>query len=485
MSDAKKLLEDPKIAEWMNNHQGCEDEVRAAAKILCNKNDALKALNKLLSSLCQRKLNVFFSYKTKDEPTAKTIVEELEKYSANILQVTYQARFPEKIAGKNWRKLIKDAVCRANWFILLLPDPNVDWDWCLYETGLFESQYSSADSLICLHHPEIKMPDQISDYQGIPAEQSKVEGFLRMIFINDNPIPGLPAINKGIEKDIPDLAKKIINAINPPIVRQFYEPWVSLKIENSKSLEDKNDLDKAIIESSNKQALRIFDFETQPATWGDLRQVIKEHKGDSRWREELFHVIRKIAQGRLFHPIQAVFESASGKLCRPIVNGVDRIGPEGPISIFHITFIEDVGVIEASSIPRELSILGTLLRITFRFRWEILEKFCKRAMTLDDIERLENTFQRMEKDWESRGIGDSNDIPDLFKGEQKKHVWEMFINWDKIRNKEGTGELDIAMENKNLKEIQEILNKIYPNNQKFLEIVSQRFNEFILSKKIH
>ena len=50
-----------------------------------------------------------------------------------------------KLAGKPWRNKIREEIHRANWFILLLPDPSEDWDWCLYETGMFEGDLDNGE----------------------------------------------------------------------------------------------------------------------------------------------------------------------------------------------------------------------------------------------------------------------------------------------------------------------------------------------------
>ena len=188
MPKKNQLLSDPEIENFINTHQGAAGRIEKAARALVGKNDALKSLKKLLPALSQNKVNVFFSYKKKDENAANAIVDVLRSKSAGKLTITYQAEFTEKIVGQHWRVKIRDAVHRANWFILLFPDPSDDWDWCLFETGLFEAQLTSADRLICLHHPDIKIPDPIKDYHAVSATIPEVEKFLGMVFKNDNPV---------------------------------------------------------------------------------------------------------------------------------------------------------------------------------------------------------------------------------------------------------------------------------------------------------
>ena len=482
MPSAEELLSHPEIAEWLKTHEGAVEEVRRATEILADKPDGIASLKKLFPALSQKVVFVFFSYKEKDERTAKTIVKLLRKHSAEKLQITYQAEFTRKITGQEWRQKIKEEVRRANWFILLLPDPSDDWDWCLYETGLFDRQANSADRLICLHHPDTEIPDPIKDYHAVPATIPKVEEFLRMVYLEDNPIPGLPPINKETEDDIPDIANQIVNAIRPPrkdLFRRIYEPWVELSIANADQLENRDDLDTATVKSANREALSLFDFDQQPITWGELRSYIDEPAGDSRWREEMFHVIRKIAQGRRFDPIQAVFQATNGQIYRPVAYAIDRVGQRGPIDTFHFTFTQDVAAIDSTAMPQELADLATVLRFVFRFRWEVLEKFGMGPMTVEDVERLDNALQRMEQDWESRGMGDMSMLVELFPESKKPRVLEMLVSWGKARNKEGTGHLDVAIANKDPEAIPVILKEFIDTNQEFLEMVADRFRELI------
>jgi hypothetical protein len=204
-------VKDKEIADFINDNQAAIKEIRTAAEFLNNRPDAKTALIKLIPTLARKEIRVFFSYKKKDEDTARAIVELLRKWSATKLKITYQYEFGNEIVGKKWRDKIHREINKANWFILLLPDPRDDWDWCLYETGLFEAQVTSADRLICLHHPDTEIPNPIEGYQSVKATNDEVEKFLKMVFIKDNPVYGLGPVNSGIENDIPDIADQIVN----------------------------------------------------------------------------------------------------------------------------------------------------------------------------------------------------------------------------------------------------------------------------------
>ena len=482
---AEGLLRDPAIAEFIRAHPKAEKRIRRAAEQLAKEPDALQAMWKLLPALGENAVNVFFSYKKKDERVAETIVKLLREHARGKLEIEYMADFTTEITGKQWREKIRASICHANWFILLLPDPSDDWDWCLYETGLFEALGTSADRLICIHHPDINVPDQIEGYHAVPATNDDVKDFLRMVYVMDHPLPGMKPISKLTEAEIQELAKKIVDAIRPPrkaMYRVIFPPWVELKIEHAARLENQDDLDEASVVSCNGEALNIFGFLRRPRTWGMLRSDVTEE--DSRWREELLKAIKRIAEGKTFSPIQAVFKNRTGKMYRPVACAIDRLGNnEGPIELFHITFVEEVGALDLSSIPKSLSILATILRLSIRFRWEVLESFSKGGMEEEDVARLESTYLRMRADSRSRGVViDQAAVESIFPPAKARRVSELFTAWHTLKNDQGTGELDIAIREKDVQRIPGILTRAIPVSQEFLEMAADRFSELIAGK---
>lgn len=486
MPTKEEILEHPDIAEFLATHRGASDEIENAARLLDGKSDAILAIKKLLPALTEKKIRIFFSYKYKERKAADSIVALLRQYGGRNLKISYMGDFAGDIVGKNWRNHISSEVRKANWFVLLLPNPGEDWDWCLFETGLFEAQYTSADRLICLHHPDIKLPDPIKDYKDISAVSVDVEKFLHMVFVDDNAVFGLEAISPNIENKIPDIAREIVNAIVPPVKplhRDIFEPWVELSFPNAKDMTKKEDLDDAQVLSANLSALDLFGFAVPPKTFGDLRSGLPDSStGDHRWLNELFHVIRRIAGGRKFFPIQAVLQKWNGVMYRPVLCAVDRKYKDGPIKAYHVTFAEEVSHVDDSAIPRHVSELATILRFTFRFRWEVLEKFGRKDLTDEDVIRVENAIKRIRKDWESRGMSADDSFIRLFAPDEAKRIAELLSYWRTKKNEEGTGELDIAIDKGDLQTVSTILKEFIPYNQEFVEMAASRFAELVTDK---
>jgi hypothetical protein len=164
---------------------------------------------------------------------------------------------------------------------------------------------------------------------------------------------------------------------------------------------------------------------------------------------------------------------------RPVALAIDRAGPSGPIQTYHITFAEEVTTADTAAMPGRMAMLATLMRFTFRFHWEVLEPFSDGPLSDDDISRLDVSLRRIKVDWQSRGSISQGAILEFFEGEQAARVEAMFAKWHSLRNEEGNGELDIAIDKRDGTLIPKLLASILPSNQEFLKMAADRFAQMV------
>jgi hypothetical protein len=78
-------------------------------------------------------LRIFLSHKLGDfERHARIVAGALALFGGTNVTVSYSGDFER---GVEWEPKIREGLTKAHWLILLYTGPNVDWDWCLYETG--------------------------------------------------------------------------------------------------------------------------------------------------------------------------------------------------------------------------------------------------------------------------------------------------------------------------------------------------------------
>ena len=483
MMKVQEILSDPRVADLVQRNPQVADKVEKAAKILKNEQpDPVAAVLEAARALIDGKIRVFFSYKQQDEETAKSVVKELRLYAAGKLKIVFAAEFGEKIPGAKWNKMIREGIKKAHWFILLLPDPSVDWDWCLFETGMFRAKMVSdkVNRLICIHHPrQTALPPQIEEFQAVKAVPRSVEAMLKKIYINNDPIPGMDPISRDISETIPKIAKKIAKAVSPPIQQlkpTYLQRRVWIKVKDPESLTKPVEMEEAAVVDINTKALDIFGIESNVKTWGKLISRMATNGQDIRWLRELCDSIRNAAKGFSPDPIQATFKGLyGGKMWRPVLQTVYKTS-EGSIDSFVILFIEESGSGPRNHIAEPVQALMTTLKFAYRFRWEIIERF-KERITEDEVVEFQEILEQMDEEAKSRGIMDPEALCQNFDAASAKEIKEMFQKWNSARNEKRTGELDRAIQEKDVQSIERIITDMAPMNQRFIKLASERLEQ--------
>lgn len=487
-ADFETIMADHEIRNILERKPSYRDNIERAARLLAGEENAIRAAREAAGAIINNRINVFFSYKSEDEDSARAIVEELRAYAANRLNITIAAEFTEEIVGARWHRAIRDAIQKAHWFILLMPDPAVKWDWCLFETGMFSGKMVSdkVNKLICLHHPAYtQLPPQISDFQAVSGEPADVEAFLTNVFVKDDPLPGMKAINPDIRNRLPRIAADIAGAVKPRHIRLdrcILDRYVLIKVPNAETLEGPQDLETSKILEIDEQTLGIFGKVSAPTTWAELIENVAGQDSDTRWLQEVAASLRKAATKNAFGPIQATFKGVnSGKLWRPLLHAVDR--SEGDtIESFMLLFLEEIGTGLTHHIPVTTQALISTLRLTFRFRWEVINRY-KKDMTVEKIQEFKDSIDRIETEGKSRGFINPDVLARSFRGDgiSGDKIRAMFAEWERYRNDERTGLLDVAIREQNVDEIMRILNKVAVMNSEFVIMAIERMESLLRS----
>ena len=198
----ERLMKTKSIKDMLTENARSKKQIENAIEYLITEHQAtqpgdeeiLWTVERLREPLLTGNVTAFCSYKTKDKPVALKLEALFSKWSGHKLRMIHMAQFP---SGKEWRKKIKE-IPSADWFLLLMPEPEADRDWPLFEAGYFRpGGRTLSRRLVCLHHPDNEVTDTLVDHQSVPAETEMVEKFLKELLVEPNWIPGLPAISPG------------------------------------------------------------------------------------------------------------------------------------------------------------------------------------------------------------------------------------------------------------------------------------------------
>lgn len=480
---SNKILRNLKIQKFIKDKPHIRKNIERAAEILVEEPKPFAAMKESIRGILNDRIDVFFSYKSQDEQTAKKVVEQLRVFAGNKLRIIYAPDF-RRDAGTNWNQKIRDSIKKAHWFILLLPDPSVTWDWCLFETGMFRGKMVSGkvNRLFCLHHPDLQPPPQIKEFQAIKAETKSVQSFLKMVYLDKDPIPGLDPINPYITPELLEgISQTITKAISPPLPalkRSHFERYLMIHVDDPEKLNCPGDLNRAVVCDTDDLTLNIFGKRDIPKTFGKLVENVVDPDCENRWLTELCEAIKKASTNTVFKPIQATFENfGRGKSYLPILNAMDE-RTDGSIENFKILFVKDVSAtIHTKHIPISIQALITSLRLAYRFRWEILERFENTEFTRKNVRQFAGILELIESEAGSRGVIDPKNLCANFNAKDSEEILGLYAEWGKLRNERSDGKLDRAIETEDGQMIQEIMPTLADINRRFLNLAATRMHE--------
>lgn len=248
-SDVKRVLNDPFMKYYIYNkyiyNEKYQDDISRAADILKtegeDEHDSVKLVKTATDAILAKKINVFVSYKQEEKEIAAIVIDTLKKLTQGSLNIKSMANIGK---GQKWLPFIVKAIQDAHWFLFLLPDPTQDWDWCLFEAGMFRRgiRKSRLFKVFCLHDVRTPLPHQITEFQGIqadPDDPSDIEQFLTEICLEQDFFPGFGQVRRVDKGLIKKAAERINGAVcgegvekRPQVQRTRYQPIVLIQLKD-------------------------------------------------------------------------------------------------------------------------------------------------------------------------------------------------------------------------------------------------------------
>lgn len=455
-------------------------------------------------------IKIFVSYKIGFHEAARSIIEPFELYGNG--RIVINGRFPfmcERVSdtGKEFRQGIYKALEEAHWFFLLLPEQSLDRSWTLFEAGYFKRAMGIEDRLIAIHHSRVEMAGPLTDLDAVRAEQDQISVFLQQLLREPNAIPGMAPINPSVP--VPRFqshAETIAAAIQPSreIWRQYRIDYLDIRLAGGHAPSNVRELLDAVVIDANGLE-RIFGY-TGPTREIPLRRILvrtdygeEVSKSEDEqlgrvmasmhryWLQSIMEAIRAAFEDRPYEPSETIVTGEDDQFYRPTLLSIRRFIDTNEPESAHIAFLESAaGPIR--NCPPELSALGTVLRMGYRFKWEVLENF-QGINTKREVDRVRRIIERMERESHQRGYFEPDrpievnlpNSPILAAFPEAMHplITEMFHEWNSLRNIQKTGKLDQAFEQKNPAATRKCLQELKELNKKFMNIATTRYAELV------
>jgi hypothetical protein len=324
-------------------------------------------------SIADDVFTVFISHKQDDHALAVEVKKAMEGLSPGSIECFVSGI--DISAGMDWRRQIRSVLARSHLLVLLFTSPSNNWDWCLYETGLY-TRFDRTEivAVVCMFNPGQGSPGPLADLQGVPADTDRVRTFLGSVCretwkLSDDWRRG--ALAPEIRDDqLEAAARTIAEAFRRSGSASTYHPCHRVVL----SLSESDDIASGIPESArvmegpsdtSAYTMSLFDLAggTGKRTWGDLLRAIDATEAD--WRRELDSQFLHALNEKLFAPMEGRMRAgrrnrAARRLYRPAIYSIVRGPAVGPA-------LDDA--VETVRRPRSVTILLAPEPPARRIRW--------------------------------------------------------------------------------------------------------------------
>lgn len=431
------------------------------------------------------RVRVFLSHKHEDAVAASHLKNALVDLGPTE---DFEVFLSEEIrGGDDWFHEIQRRLVESNLLLLLYTDREHDWDWCMYEAGLFtDLRGQGCRRVICLSSAG-EAPTPLQHLQFVRADDpAAMAELLGQIFLDtellalDEPlVPRIGAMRTAVEKAGDGLARSLCRR---PVEAVHPGEHVFVHVQDPAALTagpEGNHAPRipaeAKVTSDSNTVWHLFDKEAGVWRWGDLVAEL-EQREDRRWLRELAEAMTRIRDRSRFREVQATFAATeTGRMFRPVVYRANRQS-DGSM-VFKVLFSEYVGW-RVQSFPPDLRILATSVIMASRFRYEVLERY-EEWFRRDGDEaarrQIVGAIQDIEQEAASVGLLDRSGLLRAFDDpEENREIARMFDEWHEIR--EG---LMVDLGKEEWESARQHLARLREMNAVYLSLATRRYHQVV------
>lgn len=320
---------------------------------------------------------VFISHKKPDEASAIAVRDALAQFSGEL---EFFISGDNINAGEDWQARLRTELSESDLLLLLFTEPTRDWDWCLYEVGLFTNLESGADApVVCIFPPDGEPPNPLVSLQGVPGDLDSVTSFVRSFIKTSDITRRERPLNPNVTDEQIAGAAAAISAQFEANIQPYYMCH-RLLLDLSGDLGEAEEIpeDARILESS-EGTMALFGRLGGTQTWGEL--VSSHAEEGARWLSELDRVFSDACAGRVSSKTTHTFRGHDrAHIYRPELYRIDKKGRRPVTAVVMFTQEAAPGRVGGSLFNR--------LRIAERYKTEVFERVGDDDLTDEDMTSL-------------------------------------------------------------------------------------------------
>lgn len=445
-------------------------------------------------------IKIFVSFPVSCSDFAQTFLDTLWSFDDNK-RLCREGRFPYMFArsesravGQVYSTQVLEALRLTHWMFIIVPSEVADAQWVVFEAGAFAGSMLPMDRLICIHHPAVERIKPLQGFDTTSVTEPDLSRMFKKLYSDTGSIPGIKSLieQKKFDEEINRNIPRILDASNQlrPTKELFVVREIELCLQSSSWQRDISNGDNEQDPLSSLRLIRgtrfeeVFGVQSLPSTLGELLvNVFNTGPEDIKnWKKQLGHALRDIVAGRPPSPVDVAFLDYRSQ--RPfrsfLVSYCERDRPREVLSA-RLGFQEAI-VFPSNRAPWELEVLEAALRLSYRFRWDVIEE-SRGVIRVSDLERMEARIVAAEQEARYRNAMGRGPLEEIFEGDDRTKVKEIVETWEKYRSPDGrSGILDIAFQNKNNDSLNKVRNSIdllERLNGTFMRIGSKRFQDLV------
>ena len=279
-----------------------------------------------MARLQDDQFRIFVSHKHEDHDLAMTVKDALEGLVPGDdggPRISCFVSGDDILAATDWNRKIKSEMARSHMLVLLFTNSNHNWDWCLYEAGLFAKfDATEVHAIVCLYEDDGMPPGPLGSVQGVPGNAEKVSRFLRDLCeetheLSDDWRKG-PLVSSPLDQTaLDEAANSIVDSFSQTLSggASVYHPCHRVVLDFGPAADKTSavPLEARVVVGEQHTTLytlaSLFGIANPrgTCTWGQL--VGNLNADDEPWVKELDEVYVQALDRQLFTPIHSTLEA--------------------------------------------------------------------------------------------------------------------------------------------------------------------------------
>ncbi len=371
---------------------------------------------------------IFVSHRAEYRNLVRELKKAIETTSRGQISVFISEELP---GAEKWRAAIKSSLQNAESLFLVYGAAYEDWSWCFYEAGFFsgiDTAEKQSRRIYCIARPNVPAPGPLSDLQMVTDSEQLIKNLIE-IYDQNKVLYEPTKLRESINQAAKGLFRKLEEFFSYP--RVYFAA-------NDSDFGDAGVMPAGSTVRGDKTYLtQLFGIGRDVVGWDELTKATDDRTPQEKmffdkWADETKKIIIAARDHKFVAP-QTVLIARGGLRVRFLLYQARTQGDGTYWCEFLV--INDVGG-PALGLSRQLLALLTSIRLAFRFRYELIQRFAYESDRLSDadsrgriIQEVPRIIDNLTSESEARGNITLEDLQSAFDDEEAERIGKLVSYW--------------------------------------------------------